>query len=406
MNTQPSSHQNIVILGSTGSVGSNAVSVLDNATFSHDVIGLGAGRNWEKLSGQIQKFAPNCAGVRNQTVKQNLIQSLEDQSPELLNQLEIFTGEEAIRTLASTKNADTVLCAISGSDGLSGTIEAIRNHTKVALANKESMVVGGPVINEMLPNYQSEIIPVDSEHSSIFQLLEKCGRDRVQKILITASGGPFWNRSRDEMADATPEEAMNHPNWDMGRKISIDSATMMNKALEVVEAHYLFDLPADRIEVLVHPQSLVHAMVRLNDGSLIAHMGEADMKLPIQYAFTHPDRSGDTVSNLDLSDVDKMTFESPDHDRFPALSLGYETIRKGGTMGAVMNAANEEAVDQFVDRNLAFLEIPRVVQTVMNQHDVTQNPSLDQIQSADEEARKQARDLVNQNRNRTVRHSH
>lgn len=355
---------------------------------------MGGGQNWEVLAQQVETHTPEIVGVQDQSTQTTLEKTL--QSREIRNSSlpEIVVGEEGIRKLAAYPDSDIVLSAISGSDGLPGTIEAIQHGKDVALANKESMVVGGPVIRRLLSGSGAEILPVDSEHSSIFQLLNHTEARDVNNVVLTASGGPFWHSSKEEMAEASPEEALDHPNWDMGKKITIDSATMMNKALEVVEAHYLFDLPAEQIDVLVHPQSIVHAFVTLRDGSLFAHMGEADMKNPIQYALTYPERRESSVSTLKLEEVGTLSFSEPDYERFPALKLGYKAIRRGGTAGSVLNAANELAVSAFLSGDLSFLNITQIVRNVMQKHEVVDNPSLEQIKSADSWARKQAESVI------------
>lgn len=381
--------QRIAILGSTGSIGQNALKVIDNLKADCSASALAARSNWKLLAEQIRAVRPAIASLTDENAYQSLKEALNGSSTRLLH------GPQALEEIAGSPEVDRVLVALSGADGLKPSLKALQTGKILALANKESMVMAGPLLMQYTTPDSHRIVPVDSEHSAIFQALQAGRREEVRRIILTTSGGPFLKTSKLNMERATPEEALKHPVWAMGKKISIDSATMMNKALEIVEARWLFGIPASQIEVLVHPQSIIHSMVEFNDGSVIAQLSVPDMKTPIQYAFTYPARAAATADFLDLARIQTLTFQGPDPDRFPALKLGYRAAEGGGTLGAVMNAANEITVDAFLNRRIPFPRIVSTVEEVMNQHKSIVTPTLNDILEADRWARKAARDLLN-----------
>lgn len=321
----------IAVLGSTGSIGTSCLDVVAAHPDQVSALGMTAHSRWKQLAEQSQQFAPQFVVVADETLRNSVDRS---QFP---RQTEIDFGPEAVARLAAHPDVDVVVSGIVGAAGLNSSLAALQAGKTVALANKETLVVAGPLVLEAARKNGSRLIPVDSEHSAVFQALQ-CGQDReVRRVILTASGGPFRTRSAEELVNVTPAMALDHPTWDMGPKITIDSATMMNKALEIIEARWLFDLPADKIDVVVHPQSIVHSMVEFVDGSVIAQLSPPDMKLPIQYALTYPERIDGISPQLDLSTAFNLEFFPPDYDRFPALKLGFEVARRGGTSGAVLN---------------------------------------------------------------------
>jgi 1-deoxy-D-xylulose-5-phosphate reductoisomerase len=300
-----------------------------------------------------------------------------------------LTGEDGIAALASAPEVDIVVTAIVGAAGLRGTWLALEAGKTVAVANKETLVMAGPLVMELARRKQAAILPVDSEHSAIFQSLQAGRPGEVERIVLTASGGPFRGRTAQELADVTAEEALRHPTWRMGPKITIDSATLMNKALEIIEARWLFDLTPEQIDVIIHPESIIHSFVEFRDGSILAQLSPPDMRLPIQYALTYPERLAGPARRLRWEELRQFTFEAPDRETFPALELGYEVARRGGTCGAVLNAANEAAVESFLAGEFGFLEIPRVVRDVLGQHHYSPRPTLDELSAQDRWARQE-----------------
>ena len=377
--------KNVVILGSTGSIGKSTLDVIRNLEHKYNVVALSANSQWELLSEQVREFKPESVSLANEQYIDSLRNSLPD------NSVQILTGANSVREMVSKENVDIVLSAIVGGAGLPAAIEVIKNRKTLALANKEALVMAGGLIMPLAKENGVNIIPVDSEHSAVLQALRAGRRDEVKKIIITASGGPFRNHPIEKLSEVTKEEALNHPTWSMGNKITIDSATMMNKALEVIEAKWLFDLDATQIEVVVHPESIIHSLVEFCDGSVIAQMGLPDMKVPIQFALTYPDRENGNVESLDLAKLGTLNFQKPDMDKFPALRLGYEVVEKGGTMGATFNAANEVAVQEFLDNKIKFTDIAKAVEHVMNEHNFINDPTLQDIMDADEYARKETK---------------
>ena len=344
----------VTILGSTGSIGVSTLSLFEESGADVEILALTAGRNVGKLAEQALRWRPKVAVIDDETCLAELRERLAGSG------VEAAAGSAAVAHLAG-EGADWVMSAIVGAAGLAPTLAAARAGSTVALANKESLVCAGPALIEAARKAGGQVIPVDSEHSAIFQVLQPACADRVQRLILTASGGPFRTWSKEAMRGATPEQAVAHPNWSMGAKISIDSATMMNKGLEMVEASYLFATPAERIEVLVHPQSVVHSMVEYVDGSTLAQLGPPDMRAPIACAFAWPDRLPWPAPRLDLAALGQLTFEEPDPERFPAIGLAREALRRGGFAPAAMNAANEVAVAAFLDRRIGFLDIAGAV---------------------------------------------
>ena len=374
----------VAILGSTGSIGQNALAVLAELDDMFEVVGLAAHGNWKRLAEQTRAFkAPRVALVSGDHYDA-LAAVLRDEVEAL------YTGSDGVRAMLADTEPDIVVCAVAGADGLPLTLSAIEHSRRLALANKESLVMAGSIVLELAVDRDVEIIPIDSEHSAIWQCLAAGAPDEVEKVVITASGGALVTLSRDELATVTVEQALAHPTWQMGRKITIDSATLMNKALEIVEARWLFGLKTEQIEVLMHPESIVHSMVRFRDGSVIAQLNRPDMRIPIQYALTAPERFPSKLPPCSLAELGKLTFAEPDHDRFPALELGMRAAREGGTLGAVLNAANEVAVDRFLAGELTFEKIDLLVTEVFNACENTENPNLEQILRADREARREA----------------
>jgi 1-deoxy-D-xylulose-5-phosphate reductoisomerase len=381
--------KNIVILGSTGSIGLQTLDVIRSLPDRFKVIGLAAGKNWRLLAEQIKEFQPQAAVLSRQSELSLLRAELaQEKIPEM------GLGRKGMEELASLSEADLIVVAVTGTAGIFPTIAALRAGKNIALANKETMVAAGQLVTALSIQKQAGIYPVDSEHSAVWQCLNGNNIDDVEKIILTASGGPFRELSAKEMGSVTVEMALRHPNWNMGRKVTIDSATLMNKGLEVIEAKWLFGVDYSQIEVVVHPQSIIHSAVEYRDGSLIAQMGTPDMRLPIQYALTYPERLNGVVPRLKLTDLKGLTFEAPDIEKFPSLELAFEAGRAGGTMPAVMNASNEEAVDSFLRGVLSFKNIPVVTEGVMTALETVAEPDLDEIMEADLRAREMADQII------------
>lgn len=371
----------VAILGSTGSIGTQALDILSLYPERYEIKALGAYQNIDLMAKQVEKYSPDLVVLIDEE-KADELRSRVD------SKIKVDSGTEALIELAASDNIDIVLIAIVGIAGLKPTIAALNAGKTVALANKEVLVAGGEIVTKLADKTGAKIIPVDSEHSAIFQCLQGCRNiDEVNKIYLTASGGPFRGYKRDDLKRVTPEDAIKHPNWNMGKKVTIDSATLMNKGLEVIEAKWLFNLSVDQIDVVIHPQSIIHSMVEFVDGAILAQMGTPDMRIPILYAFTYPERYASNVKRLNLLEMGSLTFEEPDVENFPCLSLAYKAIRIGGTMPAVLNAANEIAVDMFLKEQISFLEIPLVIEKAMKSHQVIENPDIDDILRADSETR-------------------
>jgi len=378
---------NIVILGSTGSIGLQALDVIARHNERFRVVGLAARNEVDVLKEQAEQFKPKAIAVGDNNAYPALKNSI-------AGNVELLSGMEGLSAIAAWPDADIILVAVSGAIGILPTLSAIKAKKQIALANKETLVTAGDLVMQEIKNNNINLIPVDSEHSAIFQCLAG-EKDNLKKIWLTASGGPFRDFTLQELELVNVEMALCHPNWSMGPKITIDSATLMNKGLEVIEAHHLFGVDYNDIGVLIHPQSIVHSMVELVDGAFLAHLGAADMRIPIQYAFTYPDRLPSSAQYLDFTKLAALEFQAPDIKRFPALELAYEAGRTGGTMPAVLNAANEIAVQYFLGGKIGFTLIPRLVEQVMNRHDTISEPNLEEILSVDKWARILTEDIIN-----------
>lgn len=374
----------ITILGSTGSIGTNALEVIRNSSEKFEVVALSGHANHKLLMEQIKEFKPAYVSVGTEEG----FQEIKKRFPEI----KLYLGEEGLRELGKIEETDIVLTAVSGAVGIEATVEAIRKGKRIALANKETMVAAGPYINKLLKEYpEAEIIPVDSEHSALFQSMLSGKKDEIARLIITASGGTFRGKKREELEAVKVEEALKHPNWSMGKKITIDSSTLVNKGLEIIEAHELFGISYDDIDVVVHPQSIIHSMVEFKDRSTIAQMGFPDMKVPIQYAFTYPNRAENSIFEpLDFRRASTLTFEEPDHNTFRGIELAFRAGRAGKTMPAVFNAANEAAVDLFMKGNIGFLEIYDIIEKAMDRHSPKEIDSIETVKSADRETREWA----------------
>jgi 1-deoxy-D-xylulose-5-phosphate reductoisomerase len=349
----------VAILGSTGSIGCNTLRVIESFGDEFGVAALGAGSNIALLAEQVERFRPRVVSVADEAGAEQLLAELHLRRVGSLPRIGI--GLEGLVEVATCDGAEIVVGAVVGALGLLPTYRALELGRRVALANKETLVVAGELMTAVAARSGAELLPVDSEHNALHQCLRGEKREEVKRIVLTASGGPFRNSTREEIERATPAEALRHPTWRMGAKITIDSATMMNKGLEVIEAHWLFDCEADEIDVIIHPQSVVHSMVELVDGSIIAQLGVTDMRHAIQYALTYPDRRPSVLPSLDLTALSRLEFFAPDHERFPCLRLAYDALRRGGTMPAVLNAANEVAVAAFLEELISFGEIARLI---------------------------------------------
>lgn len=372
--------KSISILGSTGSIGVQTLDVARNLGIK--VAGLAANTSIDKLESQAREFLPDVVAVGDEKLAKILAQRLEDLD------IEVVGGIEGFKRVAALESIDTVVTSIVGIAGLIPTMEAIKNKKNIALANKETLVTAGEIVMSEALKAGVKILPVDSEHSAIFQCLMGNDIEDISRIILTASGGPFRGKTSKELERVTLAEALKHPNWSMGSKITIDSATLMNKGLEVIEAKWLFGLDLERIEVIVHPQSIIHSMVEYVDGAVIAQLGSPDMRLPIQFALTYPDRKHNNFSKLDLLKCGELTFEEPDMKTFPCLNLAFEALKIGATMPAVMNAANEEAVGLFLKEKIKFLDIPKVIDKVMSKHVIIDNPAIEDILDVDLWARR------------------
>ena len=393
--------QNLTILGSTGSIGVSTLDVIRRHPQRYRVVALCAHSQIDRLFEQCLEFRPRYAVVKDTELAADL--KIRLQAAECPTSVEY--GPEALVRMASLQEVDTVMAAIVGAAGLSPALAAAVSGKKILLANKEALVMAGPVFMRAVRQNRATLLPIDSEHNAIFQSLPfdysgDLARSGVQGLLLTASGGPFRSTPREALEYVTPEQACAHPNWVMGRKISVDSATMMNKGLEMIEAHWLFNVPAEKIQVVVHPQSVVHSLVQYVDGSVIAELGNPDMRTPIAHALAYPERIDSGVAPLDLFEIASLSFERPDFGRFPCLALAYRALREGGSSPAILNAANEVAVQAFFDGRTGFSGIPRVIAAVMDRLPSTRLDSLDDVLAADAEARKVAESMIVE----TIRH--
>lgn len=380
--------KNIAILGSTGSIGKQALEVIENQPDIFRVEVLTANNNVDLLIDQALKFHPNVVVIANEKKYEYVRNALADA------QIKVYAGTDALAQVVEMGSIDMVLTAMVGYSGLIPTINAIKAKKTIALANKETLVVAGDLVTRLAVENHVNVLPVDSEHSAIFQCLAGEYMNPVEKVIITCSGGPFHAMDQDRLALVTPKDALKHPNWDMGAKITIDSASLMNKGFEVIEAKWLFGLQSEQIEVVIHPQSVVHSMVQFCDGSIKAQMGLADMRLPIQYAFSYPDRICNTFPRLKFSDFPTLTFLTPDTKKFRNLALAYEALQKGGNMACILNASNEIVVEAFLNGKIAFPDIWKVNEMMMQKASFVQNPTLDDYIASDHESRIYASEMV------------
>lgn len=378
----------IAILGSTGSIGTQALDVIGKHTDLFEVRVLTANNQVDLLVSQARRFMPDAVVIANEAKYEALRDALADLP------IKVYAGADALCEVVEMDTVDMVLTAMVGYAGLKPTIHAIKAHKIIALANKETLVVAGELIEKLSAQYKSAIIPVDSEHSAIFQCLAgEVGND-IEKILLTASGGPFRTFTKEQLQHVTSAQALKHPNWTMGAKVTIDSASMMNKGFEMMEAKWLFGVKPEQIEVLVHPQSIVHSMVQFKDGAVKAQLGVPDMRLPIQYAFSYPDRITSDVGRIDFSVCQSLTFEHPDTDRFRNLALAFEAMKRGGNMSCIINAANEVVVDAFLHNKIGFLQMSDVIETMMGKAHFIQNPTYEDFVATDSEVRRMTKDII------------
>ena len=371
----------VVVLGSTGSIGRNVLRVIESFPNRFAVIGLGANRSVEVLAEQVRQHRPRAVSVGDPHRVPELKRLIRDVDAT------IFAGESGLTELATMDDVDILVTAVVGAVGLDPVLKALERGIRVAVANKEPLVMAGKIVMETAKRHGAELLPIDSEHSAVFQCLNRADTSSVRKVVLTASGGPFYGKPKQELSTVTPEQALAHPTWCMGPKVSVDSATLMNKGLEVIEAMWLFGVDVDRIDVLIHPQSAVHSLVEYVDGSTIAQIASPDMKLPIQYALTYPERLPTPFKTAALADIGGLTFERITRGTFPCLDYAYDAARRKGTMPAALNAANEVAVEAFLKRELPFLGIPEVIRRVLGKHENKIEPSLEDVKEADRMAR-------------------
>lgn len=364
--------RNIAILGSTGSIGTQTLEIVRENN-DLNVVSIAAKSSINKLEEQVREFKPDIVCVYDEKAASQFKVMISDTNTK------VVSGMEGLIEAATYKSAELVVTAFVGMIGIVPTVEAIKAGKNIALANKETLVTAGHIVMDLAKNNNVKILPVDSEHSAIFQSLNGENSKEIDKILLTASGGPFRTKTKDDLKTVTLEDALKHPNWSMGRKITIDSATMVNKGLEVLEAKWLFDVDVDNIQVVVQPQSIIHSMVQFNDGAVIAQLGVPDMKLPIQYAIYYPERRYLSGDRLDFGKIGQITFEDPDFEKFKGLELAYESGRIGGSMPTVLNAANEKAVAMFLNRKIGYLEIADIIEYCMSKHNMIENPTIEQI---------------------------
>ena len=382
----------IALLGSTGSIGTQALEVIAEHPDLFTAEILTANNNVDLLIEQAKKFVPNIVIIANEKLYDKLQSALSDLP------IKVFAGAKDIEDVVSLPSVDIVLTAMVGFSGLLPTINAIKNNKVIALANKETLVVAGEIIQNLAEKHNASIRPVDSEHSAIFQCLVGEASNPIEKIYLTASGGPFRNLPVEDFKNITLEQALKHPNWSMGRKITIDSATMMNKGLEAIEAKWLFDIEPKQIDILVHPQSIVHSMVQFTDGSIKAQMGLPDMKLPIQFAFTYPDRATSSFPRMNFMDYPSLDFQKPDFEKFKALKLAFSAMETGANMPCIMNAANEVVVEAFLNKRIKFIDIPSFVEQAMEKSEIIQKPTIEDYLETDKQTRILTEELI-KNRN-------
>ena len=377
-----SSMKKIAVLGSTGSIGTQTLEIVRERAGEFEVVALSAGSNIDLLEQQVTEFLPKLVSITKEEDARELKRRL---SLKNINSTEVVYGMDGLISCATEGSADMTVNAVVGMIGILPTIAAIKAGKDIALANKETLVTAGHIIMPLVEEYNVKLLPVDSEHSAVFQCLQGAGQQTVEKLLLTASGGPFRGMKSDELGSITVEQALKHPNWAMGRKITIDSSTLVNKGLEVMEAGWLFSLSPEQIEVVVQPKSIIHSMIQFTDGAVLAQLGTPDMKLPIQYAMTYPDRVSLGGQRLDFFELQKIEFYKPDTDTFRALALAYDAFREGGSLPTVYNAANEMAVALFLNRKIGYLKITELIEQAMNAHKRIANPTLDEVLSTEKE---------------------
>ncbi|BAZ52731.1 1-deoxy-D-xylulose 5-phosphate reductoisomerase [Nostoc sp. NIES-4103] len=377
----------ITLLGSTGSIGTQTLDIVSHHPDQFRIVGLAAGHNVEMLAAQIRQFRPKIAAIYSEEKLPILTEAIKDLDPQPI----LLAGNAGVIEVARYSDAETVVTGIVGCAGLLPTIAAIEAGKDIALANKETLIAGGPVVLPLVEKHGVKLLPADSEHSAIFQCLQGVPKGGLRRILLTASGGAFRDWDVEKLSEVTVADALKHPNWSMGRKITVDSATLMNKGLEVIEAHFLFGLNYEDIEIVIHPQSIIHSLIELQDTSVLAQLGWPDMRLPLLYALSWPDRIYTNWERLDLVKAGNLTFREPDHQKYPCMQLAYSAGRAGGSMPAVLNAANEQAVALFLEEKIQFLDIPKCIEFVCDRHqnDNCANPSLDDILAADKWARQE-----------------
>jgi 1-deoxy-D-xylulose-5-phosphate reductoisomerase len=384
----------LAILGSTGSIGTNTLDVVRRSRHLYQVYALAAGQNVEVLASQIREFRPKVAVVGSATALSHLMERLNATGLPRHEWPDLLTGEAALIAIATAPEVDTVVSAIVGVTGLAATYEAVCRGKRVGLANKEVLVSGGQLVMHAVREHSAELLPIDSEHNGAHQCLRAGNRSQVSKLILTASGGPFRTTPREALAHVTPEQALNHPTWRMGNRITIDSATLMNKGFEVIEACWLFDFPPSQVDVVIHPQSTVHAMIEYTDGSVLAQIAATDMRMPIQYALTYPDRAEAAVPKIDWLAARQWDFQPPDYAKFPLLRLAYDCLETGGSATCTLNAADEIAVEAFLDGRIPFPAIWEVVQETLSKMPVRQPGTVGEILEIDRESRAMARELV------------
>lgn len=377
----------ITLLGSTGSIGTQTLDILTHHPHQFRLVGLAAGRNVDMLAAQIRQFRPEIVAIADETKLPQLKTAIADIDPQPI----LLGGQAGVVEVARYGDAEVVVTGIVGCAGLLPTIAAIKAGKDIALANKETLIAGGPVVNPLIEKHGVKILPADSEHSAIFQCLQGVPKGGLRRIILTASGGAFRDLPVEKLAQVKVADALKHPNWSMGRKITVDSATLMNKGLEVIEAHYLFGVDYDHIDIVIHPQSIIHSLIELQDTSVLAQLGWPDMRLPLLYSLSWPERIYTDWKPLDLVKSGDLTFREPDHEKYPCMKLAYSVGRAGGSMPAVLNAANEQAVALFLDEKIGFLDIPKCIEEVCDRHqaDNCPNPALDDILRADSWAREE-----------------
>ena len=373
------------ILGSTGSIGTQTLDIVRQFPNEFKIVGLTSNKNSDLLLKQIKEFKPKAVAIMDKSKVDDLLN---------FSSCQVYSGIDGLNKIASLQECDTVVNSLVGSVGIEPTHNAAKNKKNIALANKEALVAAGSVIMEEIKKNNVNLMPIDSEHSAIFQCLNGENIKEVEKITITCSGGPFRNFSKDQLEKAAVQDALNHPTWSMGNKITIDSATLMNKGFEVIEAHWLYNIPYEKIKIVIHPQSIIHSLVEFHDKSVIAQLGLPDMKIPIQYSLSYPKRFPSSSKSLNLAEIKNLEFKEPDFEKFPCLKYAYEAGTAGGTLPAVMNAANEVAVRAFLDSNIRFLDIPILIRRMMDEHKLIKNPALSEILEADRKAKDETKRII------------